>query len=113
MILYQEPGKSTDSDKDEETTSQKSIIADAVYKEIARLNGQINSYSKADLCAQLKKCHLSTDGHIDVLRKRLKTHYRNRKLASSNILSVRKLFPYYVIIDFEATCNKNNPDDYP
>uniref|UniRef100_A0A1B6BWP8 Exonuclease domain-containing protein n=2 Tax=Clastoptera arizonana TaxID=38151 RepID=A0A1B6BWP8_9HEMI len=101
--------KSRTYHSDEESKS----IPEAVKKEILKLNLQINSFNTNDLVTQLQKCHLSTDGKPDILRKRLKNHYRNKKLATHNILSIRKLFPYYVIMDFEATCTENNPYDYP
>lgn len=68
---------------------------------------------KHRLVSSLRKLHLNHTGSVDVLKKRLKNFYRKQKLSSANIVTIKKLFPYYVIIDFEATCNEVNDPGYP
>lgn len=90
-----------------------SPFSDPIYKEIATVNGEINCMSKYNLVAHLRKLQLNHTGSADVLKKRLKNFYGKQKLSSANIFTIKKLFPYYVIIDFEATCNEVNDPGYP
>lgn len=90
-----------------------SPFSDPIYKEIATVNGQINGMSKRHLISHLRKLQLNHTGSVDILKKRLKNFYRKQKLSSANIVTIKKLFPYYVIIDFEATCNEVNDPGYP
>jgi 3'-5' exoribonuclease 1 len=69
--------------------------------------------SKAAIVSRLKQLKLSTEGNCDVLKKRLKNYYKKQKLNSANLLAASKLLPYYVIVDFEATCEEVNALDYP
>ena len=49
-------------------------------------------------------------GLKDVLKKRLKNHYKKRKLAKARIKPNAKTpYDYLAVIDFEATCEENNP----
>ena len=81
-----------------------------VYKQIASLNGKINSYPKAELIKSLKTLKLDTEGSRSVLAKRLKTFYKKTMLSVNGIQEkngcskIRVLFDYYIVIDFEATC---------
>nr|CAD7438108.1 unnamed protein product [Timema bartmani] len=100
----------TDGDKN----PQKSPLSgDAVYKELSKINGNINQMSKAAVISKLRELKLNTEGSTEILRKRLKNHYRKQKLTNANLLTVSKLFPYYVIVDFEATCEEVNAPNYP
>lgn len=90
-----------------------SPFSDAVYSELSRINGQINRMNKQTLIQKMRNLHLSTEGSTDVLKKRLKNYYKKRKLATINVTTSNKLHPYYVIVDFEATCEEVNPPDYP
>ncbi|PNF42020.1 3'-5' exoribonuclease 1 [Cryptotermes secundus] len=68
--------------------------------------------SKAAVVSKLKELKLSTEGNCDVLKKRLKNYYKKKKLTSANLFTASKLSPYYVIVDFEATCQETNVPDY-
>ena len=46
----------------------------------------------------------------EVLKKRLKTHYKEMKMPQINI--VGQYYPRMVVVDFEATCEEENPEDY-
>jgi hypothetical protein len=69
--------------------------------------------SKAAITSKLKMLKLSTEGTGDVLKTRLKNYYKNQKLTSANLVTGSKHIPYYVIVDFEATCEEINASDYP
>jgi hypothetical protein len=91
---------------------ESSPFSSSVYKELARLNGYINQMSKAAIVSKLKKLKLNTEGNCDVLKMRLKTYYKKKKLTSANLFTASKLPPYYVVVDFEATCEEINAPDY-
>ncbi|XP_016332732.1 3'-5' exoribonuclease 1-like [Sinocyclocheilus anshuiensis] len=89
-------------------------FSDPVYKEIAVANGTINRMNRDELrvkCAELK---LDTRGVKDVLRKRLKSYYKKQKLMHSAAANgnTDTYFDYICVVDFEATCEENNPPDY-
>lgn len=90
-------------------------IPDTVYRELETIYEWIESLDKASLSRHLKKNNQNPNGTVDILRKRLKGFLRRKKLASVNIFcgDVKTLFPYYVVLDFEATCNEVNPPDFP
>jgi hypothetical protein len=87
-------------------------FSNSVYKELARLNGHINQMSKAAIVSKLKELKLNTEGNYDVLKMRLKTYYKKKALISANLFTASKLAPYYVVVDFEATCEESNSPDY-
>nr|CAD7399242.1 unnamed protein product [Timema cristinae] len=104
----------TKSETNGDKNIQKSPLSgDAVYKELSKINGNINQMSKAGVVSKLRELKLNTEGTTEILRKRLKNHYRKQKLTNANLLTVSKLFPYYVIVDFEATCEEVNTPNYP
>jgi 3'-5' exoribonuclease 1 len=52
-------------------------------------------------------------GHKDVLKKRLKNYLKNRKLIQAKVCRrTEPLYDYYIVIDFEATCNEYNPEGF-
>lgn len=53
-------------------------------------------------------------GVKDVLRKRLKSYYKRQKLMHSAAAdgNSHAYFDYICVVDFEATCEENNPSDY-
>lgn len=69
--------------------------------------------SRGELVANLNQYNLHTGGNRDVLVKRLKNYYRIQKLTSVNVLPTVKYSQYYLVLDFEATCNTVNAPDYP
>jgi 3'-5' exoribonuclease 1 len=48
------------------------------------------------------------------LQKRLKSHTKKEKLLKAKLEQEKnkKIIQYYCIIDFEATCEKDNPEGY-
>lgn len=87
-------------------------MTEAIYKELSIINGKINRMSSDELIKKLKHYHLDTNGSDEVRRKRLKSHYKKVKLGSADLYLSSKLLPYYVIVDFEATCEVVNPPNY-
>lgn len=90
------------------------IDAEAIYKEIQSIFCWVDSLDKYTLMRQLKKYNHNPCGSLEVLKKRLKACLQKKKLSSANIYSnnVKTLYPFYVVLDFEATCNEVNPSDY-
>nr|XP_006820700.1 PREDICTED: 3'-5' exoribonuclease 1-like [Saccoglossus kowalevskii] len=99
-------------------SSQKKDYSNPVYKEISLKNGEINKWNKLQLVAKLEELELDKEGTTDVLKKRLKSHMRKQKLIKAGLESddiinpVKCPFDYLVVIDYEATCEKENPTDY-
>lgn len=85
-----------------------------VYKEIALANGQINRMSKEELRIKLAELKLDTRGVKDVMKKRLKSHYKKQKLMQSAAEGgpTDTYYDYICVVDFEATCEEYNPSDF-
>lgn len=85
-----------------------------VYKEIALANGHINRMSKQELRNKLAELQLDTRGVKDVMKKRLKSHYKKQKLMQSAAEGgpTDTYYDYICVVDFEATCEEDNPSDY-
>ncbi|KAA8580346.1 hypothetical protein FQN60_005881 [Etheostoma spectabile] len=96
---------------DEESAPQgspsqsNSDFSHPVYKEIALANGHINRMSKEEL--RIK-------GVKDVMKKRLKSHYKKQKLlqSASEGGPTDTYYDYICVVDFEATCEEDNPSDF-
>lgn len=95
----------------------QSNLEDDEKRELVRsltlLFGKVHQMSRGELVANLKQHNLQTEGTRDVLMKRLKNYYRVQKLLAVNITPAVKFAPYYMVVDFEATCNTVNAPDYP
>ncbi|XP_029969737.1 3'-5' exoribonuclease 1 [Salarias fasciatus] len=85
-----------------------------VYKEIALANGHINRMSKDELRVKLAELKLDTRGVKDVMKKRLKSHYKKQKLMQTAAEGghTDKYYDYICVVDFEATCEEDNPSDF-
>ncbi|XP_078252097.1 3'-5' exoribonuclease 1 isoform X3 [Rhinoraja longicauda] len=71
--------------------------------------------TRDELRTKLAELHLETRGVKDVLRKRLKNFYKKQKLTQT--LQIKSecsdmYYDYICVIDFEATCEENNPPEY-
>ncbi|XP_073681137.1 3'-5' exoribonuclease 1-like [Garra rufa] len=102
------------NDKQEPSSPKQGDFSDPVYKEIAVANGAINRMSRDELRAKCAELKLDTRGVKDVLRKRLKNYYKKQKLMHSPAANGNSdvYFDYICVVDFEATCEENNPHDY-
>ncbi|XP_068611471.1 3'-5' exoribonuclease 1 [Brachionichthys hirsutus] len=121
-----------EEDEDEETKPESRIRAAAesdppaspppsngdfshpVYKEIALANGHINRMSKLELRSKLSQLQLDAGGVKDVMKRRLKNHYKKQKLlqAATEGGSTDTYYDYICVVDFEATCEEDNPPDF-
>lgn len=107
--------QSIDSDNEEFDCDMRRIPPEHLptFQRLASLNGKINRMTKRKLLDTLNRKNLSVDGEIEVLKKRLKNHYRMQALIKAKICeSESTYFPFFVIIDIEATCTESNPPDY-
>lgn len=97
---------STQSISNEDTN--KSPFDHPVYKQLSRINGEINKMTREQLISKLEQFHLRIQGTDDVLRKRLKGFYKEQKLTQAQILKTDEStcpYKYLCVIDFEATCD--------
>ncbi|KAM9327595.1 3'-5' exoribonuclease 1 [Pholidichthys leucotaenia] len=85
-----------------------------VYKEIALANGHINRMTKEELRIKLAELKLDTRGVKDVMKKRLKSHYKKQKLIQTAAEGgpTDTYYDYICVVDFEATCEEDNPSDF-
>lgn len=82
---------------------------DPVYKKLSAINGEINRMSMKELQDKLAELKLDARGSKDILQKRLKMHFKQRKLMKAKIKPpVECTYDYVIVIDFEATCQENN-----
>ena len=53
-------------------------------------------------------------GSGDVVKARLKNHFKNRLLGEAGMETpcTRRTYDYLCVIDFEATCDEPSPPDY-
>lgn len=88
-------------------------FSDPVYKELSLANGTINRMNRDELRAKCAELKLDTRGVKDVLKKRLKNYYKKQKLKQSATAgSDGSYYDYICVVDFEATCEENNPRNF-
>ena len=58
--------------------------------------------------------NFSNRGVKEVLQKRLKNHIKKEKLVHAKLEQEKRMnnVDFYCVIDFEGTCEKDNPKDY-
>ncbi|XP_035466728.2 3'-5' exoribonuclease 1 [Scophthalmus maximus] len=95
-------------------SQSNSDFSHPVYKEISLANGHINRMSMDQLRVKLAELKLDTRGVKDVMKKRLKNHYKRQKLLQSAAEGgpTDTYYDYICVVDFEATCEENNPSDF-
>ena len=84
-----------------------------MYKEISLKNGIIN---KSDLSSLKKLCkdeNIDSSGKRPLLQQRLKTYFKNKMLREAGLKENCEKFDYFVVVDFEATCEERNSPEYP
>ncbi|KPP63284.1 3'-5' exoribonuclease 1-like [Scleropages formosus] len=102
-----------EGDSETPSPSVRSEFSDPVYKEIALANGHINRMTRDELRGKLAELKLDTRGVKDVLKKRLKSYYKKQKLLhSAESGETDTYYDYICVVDFEATCEENNPPDF-
>ncbi|XP_064631479.1 3'-5' exoribonuclease 1-like [Lineus longissimus] len=86
--------------------------SDPVYKQISLSNGQVNKMTRQEIKEKLASLKLDTRGVKEVLKKRLKNHYKRVNLVKARLRSANRdsdaCYDYLAVIDFEATCDENN-----
>ncbi|CAB4058671.1 THEX1 [Lepeophtheirus salmonis] len=70
--------------------------------------GWKNESSEHRRCKDVK---IDPRGHNYVVKRRLKEYYKREKLEEAG-LAVNRNVHYFVVIDFEATCEERNPSNY-
>ena len=85
-----------------------------VYKEISLKNGLIN---KSDLSTLKRMCReesIESAGKRNLIQQRLKTYWKSKMLREAGLIkNAAKGYDYFIVIDFEATCEERNLPDYP
>jgi len=85
-----------------------------VYKEISLKNGLIN---KSDLSTLKRMCReesIESAGKRNLIQQRLKTYWKSKMLRETGLIkNAAKGYDYFIVIDFEATCEERNLPDYP
>ncbi|XP_030625290.1 3'-5' exoribonuclease 1 [Chanos chanos] len=104
-------------DPNSRAQTSKGEFSDPVYKEIALANGRVNRMHKDELRSRLAELKLDTRGVKDVLRKRLKNYYKKQKLMQvvedgGGGDTADTYYDYICVVDFEATCEENNPPEF-
>ncbi|XP_057710747.1 3'-5' exoribonuclease 1 [Corythoichthys intestinalis] len=102
-------------EREDAPRASNSDFSHPVYKEIALANGHINRMSKEELRLKLSQLKLDTRGVKDVMKKRLKSHYKKQKLTQSAAADDGQAeadYDYICVVDFEATCEEDNPPDF-
>jgi len=102
------------SEENRQTLWEASELAHPVYKKISAANGRINRMTRQELLNALSYLKLSTRGTKEVLKKRLKSYSKKQHLKENNVEASRKVgqVDYFIVIDFEATCESTNPPGY-
>eukprot|EP00794_Sanderia_malayensis_P005617 gene5618-6308_t len=101
------------SEESSTKSNVKGTFEHPVFKEISKENGNINKMDIREVSRRLAACGLSNHGNFQVKQKRLKNWTRNEKLKEANVeLPGKYKIDYYVVIDFEATCEKDNPSTF-
>lgn len=105
---------SSNADPCRQSLWETSELSHPVYKKISAANGRINRMTRTELLGALSYLKLSTKGTKEVLKKRLKSYSKKQHLKENNVEATRKVgyVDYYIIIDFEATCEQTNPPGY-
>jgi len=86
-----------------------------VYKQISRQNGQINRADLSSLKYMCKLEQIDSSGKLNTVKQRLKSHFRNKMLKEAGLMkpSIHRTFDYFLVVDFEATCESKNLSSYP
>jgi len=88
-----------------------------VYSTISLINGKINRMDLNQLKTMCRQNNLSTFGKREAVIRRLKEYIKTEKLIEAGLLDRKATLvlntDYFVVIDFEATCEEKNPSDYP
>lgn len=87
-----------------------------MHKKISYLNRLINNMEEDEAKCCLEERGLDPRGVIEVLQRRLKTQIKKEKLSQANLkgemVQNDNELHFYCVIDFEGTCEEDNPLGY-
>ncbi|CAF1084403.1 unnamed protein product [Rotaria sordida] len=94
---------------------KKPITDQGCQKRLSKYNGLVNRLVPEQIDEELKKRQLSTSGEIKIRRIRLKHYYKAQLTfgCENPFKMIQQHFEYIAIIDFEATCDNNQGNNYP
>ncbi|XP_071826992.1 3'-5' exoribonuclease 1-like [Apostichopus japonicus] len=112
--VFNNPSNKKQSPKKSKVIRETKDFNHPVYKSISSQNGEINRMTHQQLISTLKQFNLDSSGYPDILKKRLKLYYMESSLGKAGLDShqTAQSFDYLCVIDFEATCERQNPADY-
>ena len=85
-----------------------------VYKQISLKNGLINKSDLSTLKRMCKEENIESAGKRNLIQQRLKNYFKAKMLREVGLVkNTAKGYEYFVVIDFEATCEERNSPDYP
>lgn len=85
-----------------------------VYKQISLKNGLINKSDLSTLKRMCKEENIESSGKRILIQQRLKTYFKAKMLKEVGLLKATvKGYEFFVVVDFEATCEERNTPDYP
>lgn len=105
-------GDSTTASKTEENNN----FDHPVYREISLKNGLINRADLSSLKRMCKEQNLESGGKRDMLKLRLKQFHKTQLLRDAGLLPAQnhhRGYDFYLVMDFEATCEERNSPDFP
>jgi len=85
-----------------------------IYKEISRKNGFINKADLSTLKRMCKEENIDSSGKRNLIQQRLKNYWRAKMLREVGLIkNSGKSYDFFLVVDFEATCEDRNVPDYP
>eukprot|EP00117_Sycon_ciliatum_P043236 scpid32295/ scgid5220/ 3&apos; 3&apos; Eri-1 homolog; Histone mRNA 3&apos; Histone mRNA 3&apos; Protein 3&apos len=110
-------GASKKATKPQQATKSKKAAKvpelDVDTKSLSQINADVNNLFMEQLRALLSNLQLDEGGIKEVLRKRIKNHYRKNAIAMGTLERVSETFlDYFCVMDVEATCHKEQPDGF-
>ncbi|CAF2577963.1 unnamed protein product [Rotaria sp. Silwood2] len=92
---------------------KKPITNQVSQKGLTKFNVRVNQMTPEQLDEELEKRQLSTSGEIAIRRFRLKHHYKSKLMygCENPLEMIEQHFEYIAVVDFEATCEENQPNN--
>ncbi|CAF2397241.1 unnamed protein product [Rotaria sp. Silwood2] len=100
---------------DERHLLKRPITDQGCQKRLSKYNGLVNRMTPEQIDEELRKRQLSTSGEIRIRRIRLKHYYKAQLTfgCENPLKMIQQHFEYIAVVDFEATCNINQGNNYP
>ncbi|CAF0825450.1 unnamed protein product [Adineta ricciae] len=94
---------------------KKPITDHSCQKRLSKYNGIVNRMTPVQVDEELQKRQLSTNGEIEIRRLRLKHFYKAQITLGfeSPMKMIEQHFEYIAVVDFEATCERNQGNNFP